>query len=469
MPGILFLQSDWLEHLGPLYLSAFLKSQGLDAGLVISRSPKKIMAEINRVQPDLLGISLASAGKRSALELLERIKALSQTPVVLGGPHPTFFPETLAHPAVDFIIRGEAEEGLFQLISALKNNSGLENVPGLGWKKEGELKYNPPAKLLENLDRLPFPDRSLYFRYGFFRRLSMRRVIACRGCPFQCRYCFNAPLREYYKGCGKYVRHRSPENIIAELRELKAVSRTINFVDDSFGLDQGLAMELFAQYETEIRLPFIINLRPEQVNEKLARALAKAGCHCAQVGIESGNDQIRGQILGRKISAEQIRAAVKYLKQQGIKVLSYNMLGIPGENLEQGFQTIRLNRELKIDFPRFSIFQPYPGTELGEEIIRKGLARREELWEKFSPSYFRSSPLSSAEISRLSNLQKLFRPAIKFPILEPLLKKLVSLPRNPAFDLVFLASIAAQYRKAANLSVSETMEYGLRNLALYFQ
>ncbi len=468
MTTILFLQTDWLEHLGPLYLSAFLKSQAISSSLLISRSPQKIAREIAAEKPEFLAMSLPSAGHRPALELLAKLKAVVKIPVVIGGPHPTFFPEALAHPAVDFILQGEAEESFYQLVLARRNNSGFERVAGLGYKQNGGLKYNPPAPLRENLDALPFPDRSLYLRYGFFRRLSMRRVIACRGCPFSCRYCFNTPLREFYAGRGKYVRQRSVDNILAELKELKPISRTINFVDDSFGLDRGMARELFARYGKEIGLPFIINLRPEQVDAELAKALAGAGCYCAQIGIESGNGHLREQVLGRKISDEQIKSAARLLSENGIKVLSYNMLGLPGETLDQGFETISLNRELKIDFPRFSIFQPYPGTELGEEIIKQGLADRKDLLKKFSPSYFHSSPLNLPETRKLENLQKLFWPAIKFPGLESAIKSLTKLPRNPLFDLVFLSAIAVQYRRATNLSFSETMEYGLKNLALYF-
>lgn len=463
------MQTDWLEHLGPLYLSAYLKQKGFETSLFISRSPKKIAQEIQKTMPEILAFSLSSAGHKRALELLSQVKKHTNIPVVIGGPHPTFFPEVLAHPAIDFIIRGEAEQSLLELLNALTDKSSLEKVPGIGYKKNRELKYNPPPPLIENLDQLPFPDRSLYLRYGFFRRLKMRRVITCRGCPFNCRYCFNAPLREIYHNRGKYVRQRSPENIISELKQLKPISQTINFVDDSFGLNPEIAMELLARYEKEIQLPFIINLRPEQVNSRLAQALAKAGCHCAQLGIESGNDALRENILGRKISKETIKASVAYLKENGIKVLTYNMLGIPGETLENGFETIRLNRELQIDFPRFSIFQPYPGTELGEEVVKKGLAKREELLEKFSGSYFHKSPLNLPEIRHLENLQKLFLPAIKFPSLEPLIKHLVKLPRNPVFDLAFLSPLALQYRRATNLSISETIEYGLKNFFLYLQ
>ena len=469
MPGVLFLQSDWLERLGTLYLSAFLKTKNIPSNIIITRSPKKLSEEIERLKPALLAVSIASAGHQAMLEFLREAKPQIKIPVVAGGPHPTFFPEALADPALDFIIRGEGEESLQQLFLAHKDGSGFDQVPALGYKKDGGLKFNAPSKLLEDIDQLPFPDRALYFQYGYFRRLRMQRVLTCRGCPFNCAYCFNAALKEFYKGCGKYVRQRSPENVIAELKSILPKSDTFNFADDSFGLNRGFADEFLARYQAEIKRPFIVNLRPEQVDAELAKKLGDAGCYCAQVGIESGNDRLREQLLGRKVSKEEIRAAVRLLHERGLKVLSYNMLGLPGETLENGFETVRLNSEMKIDFPRFSIFQPYPGTRMGEDAVANGLANKEELLKNLSGSYFHKSVLKMPGIRELENLQKLFAPAVKFPGLEPLLKKLAKLPPNPVFELIFLSSIAAQYRKATNRSFTETIEYGFRNLSLYFQ
>ena len=467
MPGILFLQTDWLDRLGIMYLSAALKARGIGAQVVITRSPRTLLKEAQRVEPELVAVSLAGAGHQAALDLLAKARPFLKPKVVLGGPHPTFFPEALAHPAVDFIIRGEAEDSLPGLIFSLRQGQGLERVPSLGYKQDGRNRFNPPGKLSEDLDQVPFPDRRLYFRYGYYRRMGMQRVLTCRGCPYNCAYCFNAALREYYRGQGKYVRQRSATNVIAELKQMRHFTRTVNFADDSFGLNREFADEFLDQYPREIGLPFIVNLRPEQVDQDFASRLARAGCYCAQVGIESGNDQLREQLLGRKVSKEEIRAAVRRLKEQGVKVLSYNMLGLPGEGLDQGLETIALNRELEVDFPRFSIFQPYPGTALGEEAVRKGLASRQDLEQNLSGSYFRQSPLKSPETRLLENLHKLYALAIRCPGAERMIKKLVKLPANPLFQTVFLVSIAAQYRRATNRSLRETVEYGLRNLALY--
>jgi len=469
MPGALFLQTDWLDHLGPLYLSAFLKSRGIPAGIIITRSAKRLIKEVERTQPEIVAVSLSSAGHRIALDLLQEAKAALKIPVILGGPHPTFFPEALASPAVDFIIRGEAEESFYQLILALRQGRDFARVNGLGYKKDGELKFNPAGKLDEDLDQIPFPDRSLYSRYGYYRRVQVQRVITCRGCPYNCSYCFNASLKDFYRDSGKYVRQRSAQNVIAELKAILSQTRTVNFADDSFGLDRNFADEFLDRYGKEIRLPFIVNLRPEQVSQDYAKKLAQAGCYSAQIGIEAGNDELRERVLDRKVSKEEIRSAVRYLQDQGIKVLSYNMLGLPGESLEQGFETIRFNRELKVEFPRVSIFQPYPGTELGKEMVRKGWANDQELFNNLSGTYFNKSVLKMPEIRELENLQKLFAPAIRSAALEPLIKKLIKLPGNPLYEMIFLFSIAAQYQKATNRSLPETIEYGFKNLALYFQ
>jgi len=469
MSKILFLQNDWLEHLGPLYLSAFLKEKGIDSYILITRSPQKLVKKLNQLKPDLLAISLASAGHSFVLNLIQKAKPYLNIPIVIGGPHPTFFPEVLAHPAVDFIIKGEAEQSLYLLAKALQGKEEIKNVPGLGYKENGKLKFNPLAVLIEDLDQLPFPNRALYFDYGFYRRLKMRRVITSRGCPYKCRYCYNAQLQELYKGLGKYLRQRSAQNVIAELKSIAPITKTINIVDDSFGLNKEFRDEFLPRYPKEVGLPFIVNLRPEQVDFEFAQKLARAGCYCAQVGIETGNDELREQLLGRKIKKDQIQRAVRYLKELGIKVLSYNMLGLPGETIEQGFETIKLNQELNIDFPRFSLFQPYPGTEIAEVLVQKGMLNREQLLKNLSASYFHKSPLLSPEIKALSNLQKIYALAIKLPKLEKFSKKLIHLKPNPGFDLIFLISIALQYQKATNHTLPETIELGFRNLALYFE
>jgi len=468
MPEVLFLQFDWFEHLGILYLSAYLKERGIKTALLITRSPKKLVKKVNQLQPRLLAISLLSAGYKKPLEILEKAKAQLNCPVVVGGSHPTFFPEVLSHPALDFIIRGEGEESLYLLVQALKGEISLKEVPGLGYKSEGELKYNPLGNLVEELDSLPFPNRKLYFGYGYYRRLGMRRVITARGCPYSCRYCYNARLRSFYPG-QKYFRQRSAENVIRELKEMRSYTRVVNFVDDSFGINPEFRREFLERYAQEVKLPFIVNLRPELVDKEFAGLLARAGCYCAQLGIESGDEALRQKLLGRKTRDEQIISAVHYLKELGIKILAYNMLALPGESLEQGLKTIQLNQKLGVDFPRFSIFQPYPGTELAEELVREGKASQNQLLKALEGSYFHSSPLESREIKNLENLQKFSSLLIKFPGLEPAVKKLVLLRSNPVFDLVFLLSMAFQYKQATARSLRETLELGIRNLSLYFQ
>lgn len=467
MPDVLFIQTDWLEHLGVLYLSAYLKSQGIKTDIIISRSPKRIIKAVEAQKPKLLAVSLSSAGHSWILNLLEKVKAKTNVPVVAGGPHPTFFPEVLAHPSLDFIIRGEGEESLYLLVLALAGKVNFDEIAGLGYKTP-EIKINPLGNLLHNLDDLPFPDRLLYFKYPYYRRLGMRRVISARGCPFSCRYCYNAQLRKLYAGKGKYLRQRSVENIIAELNQIKPYAKAINFVDDSFGINKDFREEFLQRYAREIRLPFIVNLRPELVDERFASLLSNAGCWCAQIGIETADEKMREEILGRKITQEQIISAVRYLKEKNIKVLSYNMLALPNETLEQGLNTILFNQKLKIDFPRFSIFQPYPGTELGDELVRKGIISKEELFKSLTASYFYSSPLKGKEIKSLINLHKLYPVLIKFPQSERLIRKLVKLPPNPLYHLFFLLAMAIQYKKATYRSLRETLELGIKNLSLYF-
>jgi radical SAM superfamily enzyme YgiQ (UPF0313 family) len=389
----------------------------------------------------------------------------------MGGAHPTFFPEVLNHPALDLICRGEGEVPLATLLDRIEQGRPYHDVPGLWAKADGKVIENPLADLIADLDSLPFPARDLLDREDpWFKRSAMRRVLTGRGCPHQCSYCFNQSLREMLNGKGPYVRLRGVDHVMAELKTIAAEgAKTVNFTDDTFGLKRSWALELLDRHRAEIKLPFIVNLRPEQVDAELARALKNAGCHCAQIGVESASPQLRRDLLGRETTDLELESAARLIKESGIRLLTYNMVGLPGETLEQAAATLEWNARLKVDFPRVSIFQPYPRTAIGERILAENEAARASLAPgRIGESYFRNSPLQGDSFRRIENLHKLFLPYLKLPAARPALRALTRLPGNPIFDLVFLASLGLQYRAATNRTWSETAVLGLRNLRAYF-
>jgi len=295
----------------------------------------------------------------------------------------------------------------------------------------------------------------------------MRRLVTMRGCPYRCAYCYNGTLQDILHGRGRYLRQRSVENVLAEVRTIPG-PKTINIVDDTFGVKREWALLFLDRYRREFGWPLIVNARIELLDEELIRALKAANCHCVQIGLESGDAKVRERVLGRKVSDDTIAAAAESLHRHGLKFLTYNMIGLPEETLDQALTTLALNGRLRADYPRVSLFQPYPRTALGDQARALGLVAPDYAADQVSESYFRRSVLRRPDIRRFENLQKLFWPAVRWPRLRPAVLALTRLPPNPLFDLIFLASIGLQYRAATNRPLRETVALGIKNLRAYF-
>ena len=468
MATVLLIQTEWFEHLGLLYLAAFVRRRGHRPALRVLRQPGLLQAAVAELEPEVVAFSATTGMHRRVLELARGLRPVFPGLILLGGPHPTYFPEVIQDPGLDLICRGEGEMPLAELLDALDQGRDFSGLPGLWIKREGRVIENPPADLIEDLDSLPFPDRGLLEQAdAFFGRSAMRRVVTMRGCPYRCAYCYNGTLQDLLHGHGRYLRQRSVENVLAELRTLPG-PKTINLVDDTFGVKRDWALEFLGRYAREFGWPLIVNARIELLDEELIRALKAANCHCVQIGLESGDAEIREQVLGRKLSEEKILAAGEALHRHGLKFLTYNMIGLPEETLDQALATLALNGRLRADYPRVSIFQPYPRTALGDQARALGLVAPDYAADQVSESYFRHSVLRRPDIRRFENLHKLFWPAIRWPRLQPVIRALTRLPRNPLFDLIFLFSIGLQYRSATNRPLGETWRLGWKNLRAYF-
>ncbi|MFO8055812.1 MAG: radical SAM protein [bacterium] len=471
MARVTFVQTEWFEHLGLLSLAAYVRAAGHDVGLVTGRTAGQLLPRILEHEPDVVAFTATTGAHRTALAIAGKLRSYFHGTIIMGGPHPTFFPEVISHEGLDAVCRGEGEVPFAELLKRLDRKQDFSDVPGLWVKKGDRLIKNALPELISDLDTLPHPARDLLRQADpFFRRSGMKRVMAGRGCPYHCTYCFNDAMQELVRGKGPYVRLRGVDNVMAEIKSLAANGAgTINFVDDTFGLKRTWAFELLARLGQEVNLPYIVNLRPEQADQELIKALASSGCYCVQLGVESADALMRKEVLGREVKDEELAEAARLIKSHGMYLLTYNMVGLPGETLAGAARTIEWNSALAADFPRVSIFQPYPRTALGERILKE-----ENGVEQGAPpeaageSYFRRSPLPGKEYRRIENVHKLFLPYIRFPRLRRFILSLSRLPANPLFDLVFLASMGAQYRKATNRSIRETLRLGFRNLRAYF-
>ncbi|MFA6316508.1 MAG: radical SAM protein, partial [Elusimicrobiota bacterium] len=359
MARLLFLQDTLFEFLGPMYISAMAKSRGHEARLALGSRFEDLSPAIESFRPDLLGFSVMTGSHDWALDMAREARARFGVASIFGGPHPTLCPDFLDEDGVDMIVRGEGEQAVVEVLAALSKGQDLAGIANLGHKSRGVTRLNQTTPPPDSLDELPWPDRDLYNGLGKLRDRTVASVLTSRGCPYSCTFCSAQAMRKLYGGKAK-VRFRSPSDVVRECRDLRDRRRakTIYFTDDIFGLDRAWLAEFLPLYRTEVGLRFICLMRPDLLasDQGLAKRLAQAGCVSVFFGIESGDERLRNQVLGKAVTDSAIRLAASSLRQAAIKFRTYNIMGFPGDSLGSALKTIRLNIEIKTDHPWCSIF-----------------------------------------------------------------------------------------------------------------
>jgi anaerobic magnesium-protoporphyrin IX monomethyl ester cyclase len=427
------------EPLGIMYVASVLKTHGHDVKL-FATSRKKWLSQLRDYQPKVVAYSVISGSHNEYLRINNLIKNNLNAFSVFGGPHTTFFPETINHENVDAICIGEGEQAMLDLVTGLESGSDISKIENLWVKDNGFVHRNPVRALNENLDKLPFPDRELIYGLDrYLRENKVKRFISNRGCPFNCTYCFNRAYKEIYKG-NKIIRWRSVENLIDEIDEVKRKYPLglVRFIDDIFILPPVGWLEDFRDlYRRKIRLPFVCNLQVKTVTEEKVRLIKEAGCSAVYMAIEAGNDLMRNKLLERRMTKQDIIKSFDLVHKYGIPVGAENILGLPGGSLETDMETVELNIKCKVDNPISTIFQPYPKTKLGEYALERGYFNGD--FSLLDESYFRTSQLkfiSRSEKRKIENLHKFFGLAVNFPSFLPLIKILIKLPPNRIFGLI---------------------------------
>ncbi len=361
-------------YLGIGYLSAYLKREGHETSLIHLVRPvteDEFRARLEAESPDLLAFSSTTHMFRHVAKWASWAKRQSDTLTICGGAHPTIDPEgALAGSELDMVCRGEGEEALVELTAALQEGRDFSGIPSLWVRRNGGIIRNPVRPLIEDLDSLPYPDRDIFNPADFCEQQHERgTLMASRGCPYDCSYCSNHVQKSIYPNNGKYVRFRSVDNVMGEIREIverdtEGRLRYIRFDDDILTLHRDWFRELARRYGREVDLPFICNSRVNLLDEELVRLFAGAGCSVMCMGIESGNPELRRQVLNRRMSNESVVEAFRLCREHGIKTVSSNMVALPHEDLESLLDTIRLNALARPDCMQVSTYHPYPNTRL---------------------------------------------------------------------------------------------------------
>ncbi len=306
---------------------------------------------------------------------------------ICGGVHTTLNAESAIRASgLDAICLGEGEYALAELCDGLDNRDNVVAIPNLWIKKDKEIYRNAPRPLVQDLDTLPFPDREVFDYVNLYHEREHKAgVKASRGCPYDCHYCCNRALSEVHKG-QRYVRFRSVDNVINELRQILdryPFIRSFAFEDDILPLKKDWFENFATEYRNKIGLPFTCNIRPNLITERIAELLKEAGCYLVQMGIESGNSRIRYDILNRHISDEQIINAARVCRDKGMKIFIFNILGLPHESMPQILDTIKLNAAVGADSMQATIFFPYYRTKLFDVCKEEGYLTDKEVMDYY--------------------------------------------------------------------------------------
>lgn len=432
LPGV----SDYKGYFyqGLASIAAVLLKEGHDTRLLHQTSSPCFdgyAKTLHSFQPDIIGISTTSNLFPMAHQFAKWSRTLAPQALILcGGIHATLNAEQIIKlPEFDLVCEGEGEFALAHLARAVETGAPWEETPGM-WRRthDGSLRRNPAPAPIIDLDTLPWPNRDLW-NYPNLQMESrgFATVMLSRGCHQHCTYCCNEAIAKVYRRDNAkhpYFRQRSVTSSIAELKALcdrYPFIKAFNFDDDNFFINLPWAREFTARYPTEIGLPFTCNLFPKLINEERVDLLARAGCLDLRIGLESGNERIRKEILGRNISDEDMRRAYRLCREAGIRTRSFVMVGIPGESTKEILDTIKFVAHERIGIAQYSIYSPFEKTALHKHCLENGYLKSEFRADK---DYYSGSILSLPNLTKKQIL--MFRRY--FPVLVTIYRLSQNLP-----------------------------------------
>ena len=413
MPRLLFV--DLLKNIsdqhGVYSIIACLKKQGFEVGFIAGNHVERLCKQITNYNPDLLLYSACSADVLKYIEFDRLAKQHHDCKSIIGGPGPTYDWACIQNSTIDAACVGDGETALPAFI-----DNGYRSVPSIFMRNED----GPPSFAhFADLDSLPMPDRSLvYAANPILKERPCKQFISGRGCPFHCTYCFNHQFNSMFKGYGPVIRKRSVDHLFDEINHVRTKYglKGLAFSDDTFIIDKKWFAEFCERFPREIGLPYSCSVRSNLMDENIARMLKESGCAGVMWSIETADEALRNQVLMRGISKEQIRMTSYWLGKHKVPFRIGNMIGLPGESIEQMFATVRMNIEAKPDLAYATIFVPYPSMQITRYAVDHGYY---DTTEPLPKDLFTSSPLnySAEEKQIIRKLLCWFPMFVRFPIL----------------------------------------------------
>lgn len=340
--------------------------------------------------PYIFGFSVLTIAVKNALAAAKELKRIyPESFIVFGGIHPSAMPdEMLSRDQVDIVVRGEADEVLFELYECIKAGRDYTGIHNLSFRRDGKIVHNEIKFLQGSLDDYPpFP----YDLFASNNRYDYGFVISSRGCPYRCIFCSNRVVT------GKRYRTKSPQRIVDELTLLlqKYRQRHILFIDDNFLVNKERIYSLINLIKAKglhREMSFSFQARGDNVNPGLLKDLFDAGFRSVFFGIETASEDIM-EVIKKDETVAQCAAGVKMAREAGFNTSATFIYGLPTETHRDRMDCLRLSKELKLDLVRYNNATPYPGTELYEIAKIEKRLNISGLYENFiSTSTFIENP-----------------------------------------------------------------------------
>jgi anaerobic magnesium-protoporphyrin IX monomethyl ester cyclase len=351
----------------------------------------RIKEEIQRRRPDIVGIANPFTSQvEHAIRVADIVKEVDPNILtVVGGPHVTVVPTKFLEEAknVDIAVIGEGEQTMLDIVRFFERKKKIENVHGIAHSIGEKIVLNSPRTFNENLDELPFPayhliDMEQYLdptriEYRSFQKRALS-MITSRGCPFNCSFC------SVHLHMGKTFRAHSVDYVINHLEYVvnKYRVKTIYFEDDNLTFDirrfeaicdKIIEKDIKFQWETPN------GVRADYLTLGLLKKMKKSGCQSLFVGIESGDQFILDNIIGKSLKLKNVIKFAEMCKKIGLKTGAFYVIGFPGETKESITKTVEFALMLKREYDvgmHLLFATPSYGTRLYEECNAKGFIPR---------------------------------------------------------------------------------------------
>ncbi len=388
LPGVIEEERGVNPPLGILYIAGYLRKftdhevEMFDTQLEKS-SYEKIEERIKKSNPDAVGITAMTFTIIDVIKICKIIKNFNPNiKVILGGPHINIYPnETMEIPEVDFLVMGEGEMVIKDLVNNINDQEKLHQITGLVFRDDGQIVKTGVRELLQDLDILPFPAREITQYKKYSSVLATHKIVTTmftsRGCPYKCSFCDRPHL-------GKRFRARTAANVVDEMELCQNMGiGEILIYDDTFTIDRRRVVAVCEEYlKRGLKINWDIRARVNTVDTELLKLMKKSGCTRIHYGVEAGTEKIL-KVLKKGINRKMVKKAFKLTNKEGIESLAYFMIGSPTETVDDIKETIKFAKKIKPNFVHATVLMPFPATDIYYQGLESKVIKSDH-WREFA-------------------------------------------------------------------------------------